>query len=144
MSVPMFPAFRFDGRHAEAMPVLLRVENADLVVETPEGAVLERQPLDRARVSEPLDRAPRLVSLPSGATLEVPDTDRAFTRELHHAGVRLPPAVRLQRLWLAVIIAAGALVVLLAAVYFKGLPATARWVAFALPPRLEGPPLVGI
>jgi len=137
VSTPTFPAFRFDGRHAEALPVVLRIENAYVVVETAEGIELERERLDRAVVSEPLDHAPRLLSLPSGATLEVPDADRGFRRELERAGGRLSLAVRLQGWWLAVVIALAALVALLAAAYFKGLPAAARWVAFALPPRLE-------
>lgn len=137
MSTSTFPAFRFDGRQAEAVPVALRVDNGWLVVETAEGAVLERQPLDRAVVSEPFDHAPRLVSLQSGATLEVPDADRGFARALHHAGVRLSLPVRLRRWWPAVIIALAALVSVLAAAYFKGLPAAARWAAFALPPRFE-------
>jgi len=137
MSAASVPAFRFDGRHAEAMPVVLRVENGYLVVETAEGIVLEREGLDRALVSEPFDHAPRLVSLRSGATLEVRDEDRSFARALQHAGVRLSLAVRLQGWWPAVVISLAGLIVLLAAGYFKGLPAAARWLAFALPPRME-------
>ena len=58
MSAPRFPAFRFDGRHADALPVALRVENAYLIVETAAGTELERERLDRAVVSEPLDALP--------------------------------------------------------------------------------------
>jgi predicted Zn-dependent protease len=137
MSTLTFSAFRFDGRQAEAVPVGLRVENNWLVVETLEGAVLERQALDRAIVSEPFDHAPRLIGLDSGATLEVPDGDRGFAGALEHAGVRPSLAVRLQRWWPAVIVAVVALMSLLALAYLKGLPAAARWTAFALPPRFE-------
>lgn len=137
MSAPTSPAFRFDGRHADAMPVMLRVKNAYLVVETAEGTVLERERLDRAVVSEPFDHAPRLVSLQNGATLEVPDAGRGFARELQQAGMRLSLAVRLQGRWPAAVIALAVLVALLAAGYLQGLPAGARWLAFALPPRLE-------
>jgi predicted Zn-dependent protease len=135
--MPIFPAFRFDGHHADAIPVVLRVENAYLVVETAEGTVLERERLDRAVVSEPFDHAPRLVSLQSGATLEVPDAGRGFTDELQRAGVRLSLAARLQRRWPAVVIALAVFVALLIVGYLRGLPAAARWLAFALPPRLE-------
>src|SRR5574341_854135 len=135
--MPTFPAFRFDGRHAAAVPVVLRVENGYLVVEMPEGAVMEREGLDSALVSEPFDHAPRLVSLPSGATLEVPDADRSFVRELRHAGVHLSLATRLLGCWPAAVIALAVLVALPSVGYFKGLPAAARWLAFALPPRIE-------
>jgi predicted Zn-dependent protease len=137
MSTLIFPAFRFDGRQAEALPVGLRVESKWLIVETAEGAVLDREALDGAIVSEPFDHAPRLISLDSGATLEVPDEDRGFARALEHAGVRPSLAVRLQEWWPAVIVAVAALVSLLALAYLKGLPAAARWAAFALPARFE-------
>lgn len=137
MSTPTFRAFRFDGRHAEAVLVALRVEDGCLFVETPFGEVLERERLDRAVVSEPFDHAPRLVSLPSGTTLEVRDPTRSFARALEAAGVRPSPAVRLQRWWPGALIALAALLALLIPLYFKGLPAAARWAAFALPPQLE-------
>ena len=137
MNHATLPAFRFDGRRAEGLPVLLRIENASLVVETPTGTVLEREPLDLAVISEPFAHTPRLIGLRSGATLEVPDEDRRFARALHDAGVRLSLVVRLQRRWPAVIVALAALVALLAWVYVKGLPAAAHWAAFALPPKFE-------
>jgi predicted Zn-dependent protease len=137
MSTRLFPACRFDGRRAQGLPVIVHIEAPDLIVETAEGAVVDRERLDRAVVSEPLDHAPRLVSLSSGATLEVPDGDRAFGRALDQIGMRDSLAVRLQEQWVAVVVALLILVGLLAAGYFKGLPAAARWAAFAVPPELE-------
>jgi Zn-dependent protease with chaperone function len=117
--------------------VALRVENGWLIVESAAGEVVDRERLDRAAVSELFDHAPRLVSLPNGATLEVRDPTRSFARALEAAGVRPSPAARLQRWWPGALMALAALVALLMALYFKGLPAAARWAAFALPPRLE-------
>jgi Zn-dependent protease with chaperone function len=130
-------AFRFDGRHADAQGVQLRVEGRALVVETAQGIVLDREPLDHVTVSEPLDRAPRLIGLSNHVTLEIYDTDGSLASALERAGVRPPLAVRLQRRWLAVLAILAALVGVLALGYFKGLPVAARWAAFAVPPRLE-------
>jgi Zn-dependent protease with chaperone function len=132
-----FTGFRFDGRTAEAMAVALHIEDGDLVVLTPEGACVDRVRLDRAVVSDRFDHAPRLVALPDGVTLEVPDPDHAFARGLDEAGERLPLAVRLQRRWPSILVVLAAIVALLVAMYFKGLPVAARWAAFALSPRLE-------
>lgn len=137
MSAPAFPAFRFDGRHAEARPVQLVLDARCVVVATAEGTELERERLDRLAVSEPFDHAPRLISLPNGVTLEVFDEDRGFTRALRYAGLDVPLTVRLQRWWPGVIAAVVVLVGLLIAGYVRGLPAAARSVAFALPPHLE-------
>ena len=137
MSAPTFPGFRFDGRRAEPTPVVLRVENACLVVETAEGTELEREQLSCVAVSEAFDHAPRLLSFPSGSTLEVPDDSRRFANELRAAGVRPTFTVRLQNSVPGVVVVVVALVGLLTVGYFKGLPVAARWLAFALPPRLE-------
>jgi predicted Zn-dependent protease len=137
MSLSGFPAFRFDGRHADAMPVMLRLDDGSLLVETVEGTLLEREGLDRAVVSEPFRHAPRVVWLPSGAVLEVPDTDRSFACQLEGAGVRPSLAVRLQQRWPAVVLALAVIAATLGLAYFKGLPAAAHWLAFKLPPRLE-------
>jgi Zn-dependent protease with chaperone function len=137
MSLTTFSAVRFDGRHAEAVPVIVHVDDGDLVVETVDGTLVDRSRLDRTIVSEPLERAPRVVWLPGGAALEVPDADRAFARTLTNCGVRSSIAVRLQQRWPAVLAALAVIVAVLGLFYFKGLPATARWLAFKMPPRLE-------
>jgi len=130
------PAFRFDGRHAEAQAVQLRVEGGALVVEA-QGVVLDHEPLDHVTISEPLGRAPRLIGLSNNVTLEIDDADGSLASALQRAGLRLPFVVRLQRRWLAVVAILAALFGLLGLGYLKGLPVAARWAAFALPPRLE-------
>jgi len=141
VSMTTFSGFRFDGRHAEAVPVIVHIDEGELIVKTADGTVdgtlLDRDRLDRVVVSEPFDRAPRLVWLPGGAALEVPDTNRSFAQQLRRSGVELSLAVRLQQRWPAVIVALAVIVAMLGLFYFKGLPATARWLAFSLPPRLE-------
>src|SRR5262249_41625909 len=137
MSETTFPAFRFDGRHAEAVPGIVRIDDGDLVVQPADGTRVARDRLARTVVSEPLERAPRVVWLPGGAALEVPAPDRAFARRLGDSGVRPSIAVRLQQRWPAVLVGLAVIVTMLGLFYFKGLPATARWLAFRMPPRLE-------
>jgi predicted Zn-dependent protease len=137
VSEPAFAAFRFDGVHADALPVLLSVEQGHLVVAAADGTVLERQHLERVGISEPFRHAPRWIALPGGATLEVPERDGEFARALRDAGVETSPSVRLREWPAAVAIALAVLVAALAGAYVKGVPAAARWVAFALGPRLE-------
>ena len=129
-------AFRFDGRHAAATAVTLRIDDGWLVVETLDGVEIDRERLDRASIADPLERAPRLVALPNGATLEVHDSP-AFAQHVERAGLEVPLAVRLQRRLPAVMLALVLIVVGLAAAYFKALPPAARWMAFSLPPHVE-------
>src|SRR5262249_10579435 len=137
MSETTFSAGRFDRRPAGAGPVLAHIRDRDLVIETADGTVGGRRRVDRTVVSEPLERSPRVVWLPGGAALEVPDADRAFARQLEVAGVHPSIAVRLQQRWPAVLVGLAVIVAMLGLFYFKGLPATARWLAFKMPPRLE-------
>lgn len=136
MTTGGFPAFRFDGRDAAAMAVTLRIDGGSLVVETLDGVELDRERLDRASISDPLEHAPRLVSLPNGATLEVHES-REFAQHVERAGLAVPTAVQLQRRLPAVILALVLIVVGLAVAYFKALPPAARWVAFSLPAHVE-------
>lgn len=137
MSVSACPGYRFDGRHAEATSVEVRVEGGQLVVESTAGTVLDRVSVHQALVSDPLERAPRVVWLPNGATLEVADGEGRFARQLRDAGLRLPLAVRLQRWWPGVLTGLAGMVAVLVALYLVVLPKAANWVAFALPPGLE-------
>jgi hypothetical protein len=52
MSTRTFPACRFDGRSAEAATVMLRVDGVNLRVETPDGTLVESEPVKRALISE--------------------------------------------------------------------------------------------
>jgi len=137
MSDRLFPAYRFDGRHALAVPACVRVEDGFLIVED-----MDRQPLDREAIAsvtvfDPYLDAPRLVVLRSGATLEVRDEDRRFARALESAGLAPSRVVRLQSRWPAALVAVAAVLLLCVAAYLEGLPRVTRWAAFALPPQLE-------
>jgi len=132
-----FPASRFDGVHADAVPVVLSLEHGHLVVATADGTVLDRERVERAGVSEPFRHAPCWIALPGGATLEAPDDDGELTRALRQAGLRVSPVVRLREWPAAVVIALVALAAVLAGAYVKGVPAAARWLAFSMGPRLE-------
>ena len=131
------PASRFDGRHAEAVPVHLVVEAGSLRVETPSGVVLEHERLDQVSVSDLCDRAPRMIVLSNGVTLEVPDEDRSLDRALRQGNVPVPLAVRMQRWGPAVAATLVALVSLLAIGYLKGVPVAVRWIAAHVPEHLE-------
>ena len=137
MSTSVFPAQRFDGQSAEAQHVLLRVEGRSFRVETPDGAVLESEPVRQASVSEAFEHVPRLIRFGSGATLEVEDESGGLARALVQAGLHPSAVVRLQGWWPAVLVALAGLVALIGLAYFKALPVAARWAAFALPARIE-------
>jgi predicted Zn-dependent protease len=119
------------------MPVALSVEGSDLVVASLDGAVLERERVERADVAEPFRYAPRWIALPGGVRLEAPDDDGALLRALQQAGLRASPVVRLRDRPAAVLTALVALAALLVGAYLQGVPLAARWLAFALGPRLE-------
>jgi len=137
VSPPAFPATRFDGVRADALAVMLSVEDGRLVVAATDGAVLEREPVEGIGISEPFANAPRLIALPGGATLEAPDGGGELLRALLDAGMRVSPVVRLRDWPAAVALALAALVALLAFAYLEGVPLGARWAAFAMGPRLE-------
>ncbi len=130
-------AVRFDGRTATATPVTVQLESGRLVVRAEHGAALDSLPIEDALISEGFVNAPRLLELPDGATLQVPDPERAFDAALRAAGLRDAPVVRLQRHGPAVALALLLLLATLLAGYFRGVPAAARAIAFALPPALE-------
>lgn len=133
-----FPGFRFDGRTAAAVPIILHLEGDHVRVETGEGRVLDEGPIGHAHLSERFRHAPRLIALPNGSILEVEDGDGGLERELL-ARVLVPvsPVVRLQGWWPAVLVALAGIVAIMATAYFKGVPIVARWAAFALPPSAE-------
>jgi len=140
MSLTSFPATLFDGTNPTAHPVRVDVLDRDLLVwsadATSAPALLRRGSFGEVRLSEPLAYAPRLVRWRDGTTLEVAATHE-FTAALGQAG--LPPTwvARLQRGWPFAIVALVLLIGLLVFAYMRGIPAAARWVAFALPPGVE-------
>jgi Zn-dependent protease with chaperone function len=131
-----FAAWRFDGRTAQARAVRVRVEADALVIESPEGADIQRLPMAQLRISEPFEYAPRLVYADPGETVEVPD-GRGISRAIEAAGFGASRVVRLQRHWPVVSGALALLLVALACAYVYGLPAAARLVADATPRAIQ-------
>jgi hypothetical protein len=78
VNAPTFRAFRFDGGHAEAAVVALRVENGWLIVESAAGQVVDRERLDRGRLRAVRPRT--ATGVVAERTLEVRDPTRSFAR----------------------------------------------------------------
>jgi len=123
-------AVYYDGRTPQRQPAELLVIGDEIVGR---GAFGER----RARragveISEPMGRSPRFVNFGDGATFEVADLD-GFAVWLAAAGFNDSAVVRLQshRSWaLGTVLGA---VLLIAAIYFWGLPAVSKVLAPRIP-----------
>jgi Zn-dependent protease with chaperone function len=123
----------FDGRSAKLHRVSLDVQDGIAHVS---GDGIERSaPLRELRVSEPLGKAPRLITFADGAFCEVRD-HAALNALLATTGYRDRAVVRWQRSfgWVAAMLVAGIAIVTLA--YRYALPAFAEAVAERLPPKL--------
>jgi len=129
-------AIRFDGKTAVARSVDVHIEGRDLTVVDDE-VVLDRTRIDPSRVSERLQRAPRIIALEQGATLEVPDPDGSFDRALEAAGVEPSAVERMQRFWPAALCSLAGVAILAVVAYLHGIPAAANWLAFRFPPGVE-------
>jgi predicted Zn-dependent protease len=126
----------FDGRTAAAHPVTVDVIAGALCVRGESGALLRTAPLASVRLAEAARHAPRFAYLDDGSTLEVHDT-ATFNAALGAGGERATLVARLQRSAVLSTIAVAALVLVLVFGYTHGVPALARWAAFALPPDIE-------
>ncbi len=131
-----FDGTYFDGASAAATAVRVDLIGRRLIIWANDGRLLRQTSLRELELSEPFAHAPRLALLPDGATLEVPDS-RGYTQTLGNAGQ--PPALiaRLQAWWPATIVALVLLVASMVFAYTRGIPAAAKWAAFALPVGLE-------
>jgi Zn-dependent protease with chaperone function len=126
----------FDGRTATEHPVTVEIAGRTLILRSLDGAALRTVACESLRLSDPTLRAPRFVYLGDGSTLEVPDAG-GFNQALAEIGPRPSPATRLQG---SAVAATGALALLLGVLVFAyafGVPALARWAAFALPASVE-------
>jgi Zn-dependent protease with chaperone function len=123
----------FDGRSARAHAVTLTLNGSMLSLR---GEAVQRdEDIAALRVSEPMGRAPRLVSFPDGAHCEVRD-HAGMERLLHATRFEDSWVVRLQHRWRW---AAAAVVVAVATVvagYHWGLPALSEFIAFQLPEKV--------
>jgi Zn-dependent protease with chaperone function len=129
----MIAANYFDGRSARLHPVRLQVDAGTLRVSAP---TFERSyPLDAVALSEPFAAAPAVLRFGDGASCEVTGDGR---RQLLDAlGYRKSAVVRWQERWPAALVALVLLAVLLAWLYFRGLPAAAERIAAGLPPSVD-------
>ena len=128
-------ATHFDGRAGRGETVLIRVDGAALVIVG--RGWTGRHPIRALAIAESFDRAPRMIGLPGGCTLEIPDPQRALPATLARAGVQPSWVVRLQSMWMAVLLALACLVAGAAWAYVDGVPVAARWVAQVLPAAWE-------
>lgn len=133
----MTTAHYFDGRSARLHPASLSVDAGLLHIAAPGTPGIERSvPLAGLRLAEPFEHAPLVLRLPDGASCEVPaGPDRQPL--LDALGYRKSRVVRWQAHWPAALVALLLLIALLAAAYFKGIPALTGRVADALPPAVE-------
>jgi len=129
------PATWFDGRTAAAWPVNVCLTGQSLVVSSDAG-LLREVPLRSVRISDPSQHAPRFIYLGDGSTLEVPDP-APLGEALAAVGRPLNLVARLQQSATASTAMLALLVATLVFAYFEGVPAAARWLAFALPSSVE-------
>jgi Zn-dependent protease with chaperone function len=129
----MITANYFDGRSARLHPVQLQVDAGRLLLS---ASAFERSyPLDAVALSEPFAAAPAVLRFGDGASCEVAGDGR---QELLDAlGYRKSAVMRWQERWPAALLALALLIVLLAWIYFRGLPAAAERIAAALPPSVD-------
>jgi Zn-dependent protease with chaperone function len=132
----LFSATWFDGRTAAAHPAHVVLVGRHVSIRRDDGSLARGVHVDALHLSEPTRRGPRFVYLDDGATLEVHDSD-GFNAALEALGKGPRGVARLQRSAFAATLALALLVGGLVFGYLAGLPAAARWVAFALPDSVE-------
>jgi Zn-dependent protease with chaperone function len=134
METLMIAAHFFDGRSARLHPARLEVNAGALTVTAP---TFERSyPLAGIALSEPFAGAPAMLRFTDGACCEVAP-GAAREQLLAALGYRKSAIVRWQERWPAALLALALLAVLLAALYFRGLPALTERIAANLPASVD-------
>jgi Zn-dependent protease with chaperone function len=127
-------AFFYDGVRSQPQAVELRIGAGGIVVR---GQILQRgYNWRRARVSERLQHAPRMIRFADGAFCEVSD-QAGLDAALAAAGYRDSWVARSQRRWSHVLGAVALLLAAIFAMYRWGLPLAADRVARRIPPSVE-------
>jgi Zn-dependent protease with chaperone function len=129
-----FEARYYDGRSAAAHRVRASVAERRLAIEG-EGVAIEAD-VATVRVSERLERAPRLLTFADGSYLEVTD-HAALDAALRSTGFRDSLVVRWQNHLPMAIAALLAMLVIVWAGYFHGLPLLSSALAPMVPQTLE-------
>lgn len=124
----------FDGRSSQAHAVRLSIADDQLEVVGEE--IARRAPFYDLRVSEPLARAPRIVTFTDGAYCEIAD-NAAFSEILAAAGHRDSFVVAWQNRWRGALGAVLGLVVFLFVAYRWVLPVVAEYAALRVPAAWE-------
>lgn len=127
-------AVYYDGRTPIRQPAELLVVGDEIVGR---GAFGERRARrGEVEISEPMGRSPRFVRFGDGGTFEVADLD-GFSLWLEAAGFNDSPVVHLQKRWSWALGSLVGAALLIAAIYFWGLPAFSKILA----PRIPEPVL---
>jgi len=124
----------FDGVHARAQRVALRLEGDVLVIEGRE--VARRTPLADVQLPERTQRGARVAHLGGGGSL-VCDDGAAWDRWLHEHGRRNGWVVRLQQSWTLVAVSLALLVIVVVLLQMRGIPWAARAIVAAIPASVD-------
>jgi len=134
VSITGVSARYYDGRSSRPLSVTLSVRAGQARL-LGDGVELCFD-LHQLRVSEPMARAPRLVTLPDGSHCEI-DDHAGFAALLDQTGYRDSWVVRLQSSWRHVLAAVSGLAMLCAAGVYWGVPAAASVIARFVPMEYE-------
>lgn len=120
----------YDGRTPARQPAELFAVGDEIIARGPFGE--RRAGHGEIEISEPMGRSPRFIRFADGATFEVADLD-AFALWLEAASFVDSPVVRMQKRWSWAIGSLAGAVLLIAAMYFWGLPALSKVLAPTIP-----------
>lgn len=123
----------YDGRTPLRQSAELFAVGNEIIARGPFGE--RRVGRGEVEISEPMGRSPRFVRFADGATFEVADLD-AFALWLEAASFVESPVVRLQKRWSWALGSLSGAVLLIAAIYFWGLPALTKLIAPSIPEPL--------
>lgn len=123
-------AIYYDGRTPRRQPAELFAIGDELVARGAFGELRARR--DRVDISEPMGRAPRVLRFDDGGSFEVADLE-AFSLWLVAAGFRDSAVVCVQKRWSWSLGSLLGAVLLVAAIYFWGLPAFGKMMAPRIP-----------
>lgn len=127
----LLEAWYYDGRTARRHSVTLTLEAGELLAHGESGLLL-RAPLAHVRISEPMGRAPRTLTLADGSYFEVEDSAR-LRQWLRGAGVADAARAYWMQQWRVVLAALCLMLTLGVAGYAWGLPVASQWLAGHLP-----------
>ena len=120
----------YDGRSPVRQSAELIAAGDEIIARGPFGEL--RAGRGEVEISEPMGRSPRFVRFADGSTFEVADLD-AFALWLEAASFVESPVVRLQKRWSWALGSLSGAVLLIAAIYFWGLPALTKVLAPSVP-----------